>query len=61
MGWVESPLYGSGPDVPDALAVRAGRILHRHYIVPTAVIRLIDRDRHRIELLLDRGRLRRFL
>lgn len=61
VGQVESPLYGSGPDVPDALAVRSGRFLHRHYIVPAEAIRLIDRDGHRIELCLGRKHLRRFL
>jgi hypothetical protein len=61
VGQVESPLYGSGPETPDALAVRSGHVLHRHYIVPTEAIRLIDRDGHEIELRLDRRRLRRFL
>ena len=61
VGQVEGPLYGSGPDTPDALAVRSGRFLHRHYIVPAEAIRLIDRDGHEIELCLARWRLRRFL
>lgn len=61
VGLVEAPLYGSGPDIPDALAVRSGRLLHRHYIVPAKAIRLIDRDGHVIELRLDRERLQRFL
>ena len=61
VGLVEAPMYGSGPDVPDALAVRSGRLLRRRYIVPAKAIRFIDRDGHVIELRLDRGRLQRFL
>lgn len=61
VGRVESPLYGSGPAEPDALAVRSGRLLRRHYIVPAEAIRLIDRKGHLIELRLDRSHLRRFL
>ena len=61
VGLVEAPLYGTEPDVPDALAVRSGRFLHRHYIVPARAIRVIDRDGHVIELRLDRDRLQRFL
>jgi uncharacterized protein YrrD len=61
VGTVESPLYGNGPDVPDALAVRSGHLLQRHYIVPANAIRTVDRDGHLIQLRLDRGRLLRFL
>lgn len=61
VGLVEAPLYGTAPDVPDALAVRGGRLRRRHYIVPAAAIRLIDRDDHAIALRLDRERLQRFL
>lgn len=61
VGRVESPLYGTEPDVPDALAVRGGHVLRRHYIVPREAIRAIDRKGHVIELWLERRRLRRFL
>jgi uncharacterized protein YrrD len=61
VGRVEAPLFGTGPDVPDALAVRSGHLLHRHYIVPREAISLIDRDGRVIELRLDRRRLQRFL
>lgn len=61
VGVVEAPLFGTEPEIPDALAVRSGRFVHRHYIVPAAAIRAIDRDRHAIELCLGRDRLQRFL
>ncbi|HSB38236.1 MAG TPA: hypothetical protein VLD13_04035 [Gaiellaceae bacterium] len=61
VGLVEAPLYGTRAESPDAIAVRGGRILHRHYMVPTRAIRVIDRDGHAITLRLDRDRLQRFL
>jgi uncharacterized protein YrrD len=61
VGRVEAPLFGSAADQPDAVAVRSGRLLHRHYIVPAEAIRFIDRDGRLIELRLGRERLTRFL
>ena len=61
VGLVEAPLYGTGPESPDAIAVRGGRFLHRYYMVPAGAIRVIDRDGHAITLRLDRRRLQRFL
>ena len=61
VGRVEAPLFGREPDVPDALAVRSGHLLHRHYIVPREAIRVIDPDAHVIALRLERKRLKRFL
>ena len=61
VGHVECPLYGTAPKVPDALAVRSGHVIHRHYIVPAAAIGEID-DRSRVvELTLRRNELQRFL
>ena len=61
VGLVESTLHGTAPDRPDALAVRGGHLLHRHYVVPAEAIRFIDRGGQVIELRLERERLTRFL
>jgi hypothetical protein len=54
-------MYGTAPEVPDALAVRSGHVIHRHYIVPAAAIGEID-DRSRVVgLTLRRSELQRFL
>ena len=41
VGRVESPMYGTGPDVPDALAVRSGFMRGRR-LVPAEAIGAID-------------------
>ena len=41
IGRVESPMYGSQPDFPDALAVRSG-FLRRRRLVPAEAIRAVD-------------------
>ncbi len=41
VGRVEAPMYGTQPDVPDALAVRAG-FMRRRRIVPASAISAID-------------------
>ena len=46
---------------PDALAVRSGRILRRHFVVPAAAIEAIDGRTQMIGLRLDRRQLLRFL
>ena len=61
VGQVESSLYGTSPDVPDALAIRSHGLLHRHFIVPATAISKVDELTGEIELVLERGRLRRFL
>lgn len=54
-------MYGTAPDVPDALAVRSGHLIHRHFMVPAVAIDAID-DRSRvIGLRLQRNQLQRFL
>ena len=61
VGHVESPLYGTGPDVPDALAVRSGGVLHKHFVVPAETIGTVDDVRRLIALTVERQRLLRFL
>jgi hypothetical protein len=53
-------MYGTGPDQPDALAVRSGVVIHRHFIVPTTAIQAIDDRSQVIGLRLDRDQLQRF-
>ena len=54
------PLYGTSPDEPDALAIRSGRLLHRHFIVHAGAIERIDEGSHAIGLRLQRAELQRF-
>jgi hypothetical protein len=42
VGKVESPMYGTSPDVPDALAVRSGFLSRRRRLVPADTIDQID-------------------
>ena len=42
VGRVECPMYGTLPDVPDALAVRAGRFSRRRRLVPADTIAQIN-------------------
>ena len=58
---MEAPLYGSAPDVPDALAIQSGRLVRHHFIVPAEAIAEIDSVGSMVDLRLDRARLVRFL
>ena len=59
IGRVEGPMYGTSPDVPDALAVRAG-FLRRRRLVPTNAISAIDGRSGVIGLRLVREAIRSF-
>jgi hypothetical protein len=61
VGLVECSLYGTSPVVPDALAIRSGGLLDRHFLVPATAIRKVDELTGDIELALEHGELRRFL
>jgi hypothetical protein len=61
VGRVESPMYGTAPDVPDALAVRAGFLSRRRRIVPAETIEDIDGATGVIGLSVEREQIRRFL
>ena len=52
VGRVEGPMYGTSPDVPDALAVRRG-FLRRRRLVPADAISAIDGRSGVIGLRLD--------
>lgn len=60
VGRVESPMYGTTPDRPDALAVRSG-IFSRRRIVPADAIEEIDGASGVIELSVERDAIRTFL
>ena len=59
VGRVEAPMYGTSPDVPDALAVRAG-FLRRRRLVPAEAISAIDGRSGVIGLRLVRESIRSF-
>jgi hypothetical protein len=60
VGYVEAPMYGTQPDVPDALAVRSG-FLRRRHLVPAAAIDEIDERSRVIGLSVVRESIRKFL
>ena len=61
VGRVECPMYGTRPDVPDALAVRAGAFPRRRRLVPAGAIERIDGARRVIGLSVEREQIRSFL
>ncbi len=61
VGRVECPMYGTAPDVPDALSVRTGFLSRRRRLVPADAIAQIDGASGVIGLNVDRDLLRRFL
>lgn len=61
VGRVECPMYGTAPDVPDALSVRAGFLSRRRRIVPAEAIEQIDGASGVIGLSISRDKIRRFL
>ncbi len=61
VGRVESPMYGTAPDVPDALAVRTGFLSRRRRLVPADAIEQVDGASGVIGLRVDRDSIRRFL
>ncbi|HEY6835875.1 MAG TPA: hypothetical protein VI142_05315 [Gaiellaceae bacterium] len=61
VGRVECPMYGTQPDVPDALSVRRGLFGRRRRLVPAETIEQIDGSSGVIGLSVDRDSLRSFL
>ena len=61
VGRVECPMYGTAPDVPDALAVKAGFLSRRRRIVPVESIEQIDGSSKVIGLRVERESIRSFL
>ena len=61
VGKVECPMYGTAPDVPDALSVKAGLFSRRRRLVPADTIEQIDGASRVIGLRVDREAIRSFL
>jgi hypothetical protein len=61
VGRVEGPMYGSEPDVPDALAVRSGFLSRRRRLVPADAIDQIDGRSGVVGLSVDRDAILSFL
>lgn len=61
VGKVDSPMYGTSPSVPDALAVRGGFLSRRLRLVPAESIEQIDGESRVIGLRVERNNIRRFL
>jgi hypothetical protein len=61
VGRVECPMYGTDPDVPDALSVKAGLFSSSRRMVPADTIEAIDGTSRVIGLSLERESLRNFL
>ena len=61
VGTVECPMYGTYPDVPDALSVRAGRFSRQRKLVPADTIAEIDPRSGVVGLRVARDAIRRFL
>jgi hypothetical protein len=61
VGTVEGPMYGSAPDVPDAISVRSGFLSRRRSLVPADAISEIDSRSGVIGLSVDRDAVLSFL
>jgi len=62
VGRVECPMYGTAPDIPDALAVRSGFLARRkRRVVPADAIKDIDDASGVIGLRVGRDSLKSFL
>ena len=61
VGRVECPMYGSAPDVPDALSVRSGFLSRRRRLVPANAIQEIDGSSGVVGLNVAREAIRAFL
>ena len=60
IGRVESPMYGTRPDEPDALAVRK-RFLGKRHLVPADAIETVDGESGVIGLRVERDAIQKFL
>ena len=61
VGRVETPMYGTSPDVPDALSVRSGFLSRRRRLVRAETIDEIDGARGVVGLKVAREAIRSFL
>ena len=61
VGTVEAPMYGTAPDVPDAISVRSGFLSRRRSLVPADAISEIDSRSGVIGLSIGRDAVLSFL
>ena len=61
VGKVECPMYGTAPNIPDALSVKSGMFSRRRRLVPADAIDQIDGATGVIELRVDRESIRSVL
>ena len=61
VGKVECPMFGTAPDVPDALSVRGGLLARRRRLVPATAIAEIDGAAGVVGLRVPREDIRTFL
>ena len=61
VGRVECPMFGTQPNLPDALAVRKGFFARRRRLVPADAIDQIDGSSGVVGLRVERESLRSFL
>ena len=61
VGKVECPMYGTAPDIPDALSVRSGFLSRKRRLVPADTIEQIDLRSGVVGLRIEREAIRTFL
>jgi hypothetical protein len=61
VGTVEAPMYGSTPDVPDAISVKSGFLSRRRRLVPADAVSEIDSRSGVIGLSVERDAILNFL
>jgi hypothetical protein len=61
VGKVECPMYGTLPDIPDALAVKSGFLSRQRRLVPADTIADVDPATRVVGLRVAREAIRRFL
>ena len=61
VGTVECPMYGTSPEMPDALSVRSGWLARRRRIVPAESIEQLVNGSKVIGLRVDREAIKTFL
>jgi hypothetical protein len=61
VGKVECPMYGTLPDIPDALSVKSGFLSRHRRLVPADTIAEVDPTSRVVGLRVAREAIRRFL